>query len=345
MQCKLLTSAGEPVALKDGSLSTENMHAKADGAGVIPHPSDGGWYYVSNSEVSATGGVGSLRFDASGDVIGYERNLDTTSRNCGGGRTFWNTWVTCEENGSTGYCYEVDPFTGHTSQVKNVLEGGNYESFAYDNQDPDVTARFFTTEDASNGALVRYTPHSSAYASNYTILTTDNGLYDYLVLNSVDGTFSWSSDIVDGEASASALFPNSEGIDVHNRVLNFVSKVKKELFTLDLVAGTWASTSTVSGAFDLQPDQLARIMGDSDVLYFCEDGGGNADIHARDSSGQYYTIVRGDGYNTETTGLAFSRDNMFMYMAFQGDSNVYSFWRDDGLPFNGLVAYTKYHAT
>lgn len=80
-------------------------------------------------------------------------------------------------------------------------------------------------------------------------------------------------------------------------------------------------------------------------LYFCEDGGSNCDVHARDATGQYYTIIRGDGYSTENTGLAFSPDNMFMYVAFQGNSNIYSFWREDGLPFGGLVAYTKYHAT
>mmetsp|Transcript_9972 Transcript_9972/g.12827 ORF Transcript_9972/g.12827 Transcript_9972/m.12827 type:complete len:110 (+) Transcript_9972:2-331(+) len=108
---------------------------------------------------------------------------------------------------------------------------------------------------------------------------------------------------------------------------------------------TWTSSSTLSGAFDLQPDQLQRIIGDSDMLYFCEDGGANADIHARDETGQYFTIVRGDGYSTETTGLAFSPNNKFMYIAFWGNSNIYSIWRDDGLPFNGEVAYTKYHAT
>ena len=88
-----------------------------------------------------------------------------------------------------------------------------------------------------------------------------------------------------------------------------------------------------------------RIIGDG-VLYFCEDGGaGQNDVHARDvTSGEYYTILTGDGYSTETTGLAFSPDNMFMYVSFQADSNIYSFWRTDGLPFHGAVAYTKYHA-
>lgn len=84
-------------------------------------------------------------------------------------------------------------------------------------------------------------------------------------------------------------------------------------------------------------------MINDEVLYFAEDGGSDCDIHGRDSTGQYFTIVRGDAYNTETTGLAFSPDSMFMYVAFQGASNVYSFWRTDGLPFDGKVASTKYH--
>ena len=85
MDCLLLTTAGSPVQYKTGGQSTAVMHQKADGAAVIPHP-DGGWYYTSNSEVGASGGgVGTLRFNASGDVIGYKMDLVGTSRNCGGG--------------------------------------------------------------------------------------------------------------------------------------------------------------------------------------------------------------------------------------------------------------------
>lgn len=89
--------------------------------------------------------------------------------------------------------------------------------------------RFFTTEDSSNGALVRYTPHPNAFAgsNSSSILNTNNGDYDYLVLDTSDGTFSWSPNLVDGEASASALFPSSEGIDVHGRILSFVAKTRK----------------------------------------------------------------------------------------------------------------------
>ena len=260
------------------------------------------------------------------------------------GKTYWNTWVTCEEASSSGFCWECDPFTGHTAKTNAVIVGGNYESFAYDDQDPDVEARFFTTEDSGNGALVRYTPAAAAFNTGnaYDILTSDGGTHDYLVLNA-DGTFDWSSDESAGASSASTYFPNAEGIDVINRQLFFVSKVNKELFELDLAAKTWVVSSTVSGAFDKQPDQIAKIVGDTGFLYFCEDGGSSSDIHGRDSNGDFFTIVRGDGYGTETTGLAFSPDNKYMYVSFQGNSNIYAFWRTDGLDFGAVKADIKYH--
>ena len=344
MDCRLLTTAGQPVQYDTGGQSAVPMHGKADGATVIAHP-DGGWYYTSNSENgSGNGGVGSLRFNAQGQVIGYKRDLTGTSRNCGGGKTYWNTWVTCEEDGSNGFCWEVDPYTGHTAKTNVVNVGGNYESFAYDDQDPDVEARFFTTEDSGNGPLVRYTPTVAAFSTgnNYDILTSDGGTHEYLVLNA-DGTFEWSSSESAGASSASTYFPNAEGIDVINRQLFFVSKVNKELFELDLANMTWIAQSTVSGAFNQPPDQIQKIVGDDQFLYFCEDGGSKNDIHGRNRDGEFFTIVRGDGYNTETTGLAFSPDNMFMYVAFQKNSNVYAFWRTDGLSFGATKADIKYH--
>jgi sugar lactone lactonase YvrE len=252
--------------------------------------------------------------------------------------------VTCEEDTSSGYCWEVDPFTGHTAKTNAVIVGGNYESFAYDDQDPDVEARFFVTEDSGNGQLVRYTPSAAAFntGNDYDILTSPGGTHDYLALNS-DGTFVWSTDADAGASSASFYFPNAEGIDVINRQLFFVSKVKKELFELDLDLMTWIRTSTVSGAFESQPDQIQKVVGDSEFLYFCEDGGAFSDIHGRNRDGKFFTIVRGDGYGTETSGLAFSPDNRFMYVAFQGNSNVYAFWRTDGLTFNAVKADIKYH--
>ena len=64
-------------------------------------------------------------------------------------------------------------------------------------------------------------------------------------------------------------------------------------------------------------------------------------------TGEYFTLVQGGhkggiGTLAETTGLAFTRDNLYLYVAFQSQ-RVYEFHRLDGKPFDGVVADTKYH--
>ena len=93
----------------------------------------------------------------------------------------------------------------------------------------------------------------------------------------------------------------------------FVSKASKRLFILDLAAGTYECSSTMSGAFNNQPDQIKIILDDPQgIVYFCEDGGDDCGIHGRDGTGQFFSIIDGPGYDSETTGLAFSPDAKFM---------------------------------
>jgi secreted PhoX family phosphatase len=47
---------------------------------------------VSNAE-ETSGGVGAIKFNSNGQVINYEIILENTSQNCGGGKTYWGTWV------------------------------------------------------------------------------------------------------------------------------------------------------------------------------------------------------------------------------------------------------------
>ena len=121
-------------------------------------------------------------------------------------------------------------------------------------------------------------------------------------------------------------------------------------------------SSTVSGALNNQPDQIATLVGHNShpaaggeshdasgaLLYFCEDGGQDNGVHARDARGAFYTIL--DGYpahRSETTGLAFSPDHKHMYVAFQGGDHepgmLYDVYRLDGHPFGGATLDIKYH--
>lgn len=79
--------------------------------------------------------------------------MECTSRNCGGGKTYWQTWVTCEENGLSGQVLEVNPRSEPT--VLGDI-GGNYESFAYDARDR-FNPTFYVTHDSAYGELVRFT--------------------------------------------------------------------------------------------------------------------------------------------------------------------------------------------
>ena len=137
----------------------------ADGAAVIPKLDSNlqetdGYFYCSNSETVHSGGVGCLELNANHDVVGYEWLLSWTRRNCGGGRSPWNTWLSCEESGSRGRVHEVDPNhavrPGNSSswQTDCVDIGGNYESIAWWLDADQDEYHFFTTEDSINGALV-----------------------------------------------------------------------------------------------------------------------------------------------------------------------------------------------
>ena len=145
--------------------STAKFHTLPDGAAVFSRPESDGWVYVSNSESSSAGGVGAVYFNSQGEVTGYKRLLSGTQRNCGGGKTFWNSWLTCEEV-PDGQVWEVDPWGEFTARetLAGVTSGADYESAAYDNRNPN-DPKFFITTDASDGPLVRFTPATAALSA------------------------------------------------------------------------------------------------------------------------------------------------------------------------------------
>lgn len=234
----------------------------------------------------------------------------------------------------------------------SILGGGGdyYESVAYDARDSN-SPHFYLTTDSYDGQLIQFSPDekfvsNAVQTGSYWPILSYPGSKKYLVLDPEHGTFIWSSSLSRGQISASEHFPNSEGIDVRDGLLFFTSKRKKRLYILDLDGGTYIESSTESGAFNNQPDQIARVIGagNDSILYFCEDGGADCGVHGRSSDGKYFTILEGLEYATETTGLAFSPDNMRMYVSFQSNpGHIFEIRREDGLPFDGATLDIKYH--
>lgn len=149
-----------------------------------------------------------------------------------------------------------------------------------------------------------------------------------------------------------SLQPHTEGIDVNGNRLYFVTKRLKVLFILDLDRGTYKSHTTKGGLFSGQPDQLVHMYEDNNIaevdntlVYFTEDGGKLAGVHARNINGQYFTILESNKYSDETTGLSFSPDAKHLYVAYQANGLLFDVTRTDGLPFYAKTLHVKYHNT
>ena len=257
------------------------------------------------------------------------------------------TWISCEET-KDGYNWQVDP-TGKRQPRRITLGsdgGGKFESFAYD----DLKGHYFVTEDHEFGPLRRWIPVQHNETDPWSTLH-GRGETTYLRLlphSSNGGTYEWVHNKNLASTNANMFYPNAEGIDIYGRDLYFVSKETKTLFILNLDWNTYKSHSTRNGLFDGQPDQLIQVIGgtnEQELLYFTEDGGQFAGIHARNRQGQFFTILESHEYsNDETTGLAFSPDLRFLYVAYQKTGRLFAISREDGLPFDAKSLNVKYHS-
>lgn len=304
LTARIIATYGKPVVYDTGGQSLIPFHKDPD-AGAVFETSDGGWIYVSNSEENP-GGVGAIRFDSLGRIVNYKMIAESSTDNCGGGKTWWNTWLTCEEK-SNGSVWETDPWGIKPERQITLMGTGRFESAAYYRPTPS-NPTFYITEDVESGALRRFTPDRLAIEranllNDYSELLHSNitgtAKVDFLKLfaqTSNSGTFEWTTDKQAARDDAKAYYSFSEGIDIARGIAYVTAKKTKRLLALDLEHGTWESSSTESGAFNKQPDQIKFILGgdkDEDILYFCEDGGENSGVHGRDMFGNFYNVLNG----------------------------------------------------
>lgn len=130
-------------------------HAAPDG-GATYATEDGGWVYACNSELDAgISGVGALKFDAQGNVVDAYPILTGTNRNCAGGPTPWNTWLSCEEH-DQGLVWECDPYAAGQGVARPTLGTFSHEAAAVD----PVGRRIYLTEDTGDSCFYRFTPNT-----------------------------------------------------------------------------------------------------------------------------------------------------------------------------------------
>ncbi|MEV2199232.1 alkaline phosphatase PhoX [Streptomyces fradiae] len=288
-------------------------HSAPDGGACFADGS--GWIYVSNSEISSTGGAGAIRFDASGDITSAYRILSNTNRNCAGGATPWNTWLSCEEV-SSGYVYETDPWGAKAAVRRAAMGRFNHEAAAAD----PVREVVYLTEDASDGCFYRFVPNTWGDLSAGTLQvlkagTATSGSYTWATVPDPDG----SPTATRNQVSGAKRFNGGEGCHYANDTVWFTTKGDGRVWRLNLSASTYElayDDSLVSGSAPLTG--VDNITGaSSGDLYVAEDGG-NMEICVITPDEVVAPFVRILGQSgSEICGPAFSPDGRRLYFSSQ----------------------------
>ncbi|KFZ82913.1 translocation protein TolB [Amycolatopsis sp. MJM2582] len=246
-------------------------HSAPDGGAVFADGS--GWIYVSNSEITPGGGASAVKFDASGNITGAHRILANTRQNCAGGKTPWNTWLSCEEI-DLGFVYECQPNGPATAAVQRPAMGKfKHEAAAAD----PVRKVVYLTEDTSDGCFYRFVPTTWGDLSAGTLQVLKAG-------TATSGSFTWAN-VPDPDGSPTATrnqvsgakrFNGGEGLHYANDTAWFTTKGDNRVWQLNL------TNSTYELAYDdsLVSPGSAPLTGVDNVtgtssgdLYVAEDGG------------------------------------------------------------------------
>jgi hypothetical protein len=308
-------------------------HSAPDG-GACFAAEDGGWIYVSNSEISSNGGgVGALRFDAEANVVDAYSILNNTSINCAGGPTPWGTWLSCEEF-DAGQVYECDPSGRTPARLRAALGTFKHEAVTVDL----ANNCLYLTEDLPDGGFYRFRPERQLpylETGQLEIASVQRRGGDYYI--------EWLP-VPDPRArrtptrhqvAAMTPFAGGEGIGLFGDKVHFTTKHDNRVWTYN------SATSGLSVLYDFKTSETPVLSGVDNVVItatgdvvVAEDKG-NMQLVALTPGGRVTPIVQlMDQAASEITGPAFDPTYQRLYFSSQRGTL--------GIPRGGLTYEIRY---
>ena len=296
-------------------------HGAPDGGATYP-TCDGGWIYVSNSEIPSNvaegGGCGALRFAANGDIIDAYSILDGTTFNCGGGPTPWGTWLSCEEDfaDQRGLVFECDPEGLKDPVARPSLGRFVHEAVAID----PGSGYLYLTEDTLDGGFYRWRPAgdpTDLSAGTLEIAQVTGGETGPVIWHPVPDPLAENT-LTRQQVEESTNFLGGEGIWFTAGKIFFSTKFDNIIWAYDPAE----ETIDVLYDDDTHPNPILtgvdNITGTPSGDVIVAEDGGDMEIVVITAAGDTAPIVQVVGQNgSEVTGPAISPDGSRLYFSSQ----------------------------
>ncbi|MBT8126571.1 MAG: DUF839 domain-containing protein [Gammaproteobacteria bacterium] len=287
-------------------------HAAPDGGACFSDEA-GGWIYVSNSELEHNGGAGALRFDASGKLVDAYPILHGTRRNCAGGATPWNSWLSCEEV-DNGRVWECDPKGIKAAVVRPALGVFQHEAVAVD----PLGLKLYLTEDQKDGYLYRFTPFKypdldAGKLEVARVVDGETGPVEWLVI--ADPSARNTETRYQADATR---FNGGEGIVYFNGKVYFTTKGDNRVWVFDITSQILSILYDDSAYLNPVLKGVDNLTVSADgALYVAEDGG-DLQVVVIATDGSMYPVLELVGHDhSEICGVAFSPDGSRLYFSSQ----------------------------